>query len=87
MFVYDFSFRSLTAAQDGRSVLLDMGLASQLTRAPKRISEQGCGYVLEVAGDDGVLAAEVLTSRGVRFRRVFRRYDNGEVEETGYDLL
>ena len=47
MFVYDFSFRSLTAAQDGRSVLQDTGIPSQLLRAPKAISEQGCGYVLE----------------------------------------
>ena len=30
MFVYDFSFRSLTAAQDGRSVLQNAGVFSQL---------------------------------------------------------
>ena len=50
MFVYDFSFRSLTAAQDGRSVLQNAGVFSQLARAPKQIAEQGCGYVLEVDG-------------------------------------
>ena len=87
MFVYDFSFRSLTAAQDGRSVLQDIGIPSQLLRAPKAISEQGCGYVLEVSDFEGAQAAEMLRRRGIGFRRVFRRYDNGAVEEAGYDLL
>lgn len=87
MFVYDFSFRSLTGAQNGRSVLQDSGIASLLTRAPKRISEQGCGYVLEVSGADGELAAHELRRSGVGFRRIFRQYDTGEMEELAYDLL
>lgn len=87
MFVYDFSFRSLTGAQNGRSVLQDSGIASLLTRAPKKISEQGCGYVLEVSGADGELAAHALRHSGVGFRRIFRQYDTGEMEELAYDLL
>ena len=70
MFWYDFSFRSLTAAQDGRSVLEHAGIGAELLRAPQAISEQGCGYVVET-----------------RFRRVFRRYETGMVEEAGHDLL
>ena len=87
MFVYDFSFRSLTGAQNGRSVLQDSGIASLLTRAPKWISEQGCGYVLEVSSFDGELAAHVLRCSSVGFRRIFRQYDTGEMEELTYDLL
>lgn len=49
MFWYDFSFRSLTAAQDGRSVLEHAGIGAELLRAPQAISEQGCGYVVETA--------------------------------------
>ena len=87
MFVYDFSFRSLTAAQDGRSVLQNAGVFSQLARAPKQIAEQGCGYVLEVDGPDGAEALTLFLSSGVRFRRVFRQFDNGFVEEAGHDLF
>ena len=87
MFVYDFSFRSLTAAQDGRSVLQDIGIFADLLRAPKAIAEQGCGYMVEVSGFDGAQAFELFLSRGVRFRRVFRRYDDGRVEEASHDLL
>ena len=87
MFVYDFSFRSMTGAQIGRSVLQEAGIPSMLSRAPKQISDQGCGYVLEVSDFEGELAAQALRRRGVGFRRVFRRYDNGEMEELAYDLL
>lgn len=87
MFVYDFSFRSLTAAQDGRSVLFDHGIEAQLARAPQAITQQGCGYVLEVSDMDGARAFELFLASGVRFRRVFRRYENGAMEEAGHDLL
>ncbi len=87
MFVYDFSFRSLTAAQDGRSVLQNAGVFSQLARAPKQIAEQGCGYVLEVRRSGRRRCADAVFAGGVRFRRVFRQFDNGFVEEAGHDLF
>ncbi len=87
MFWYDFSFRSLTAAQDGRSVLEHAGIGAELLRAPQAISEQGCGYVVEIADFEGARAFELFLANGVRFRRVFRQYENGMVEEAGHDLL
>ena len=87
MFWYDFSFRSLTAAQDGRSVLEHAGIGVELLRAPQAISEQGCGYVVETADFDGADALTLFLSSGVRFRRVFRQFDNGFVEEAGHDLF
>lgn len=87
MFWYDFSFRSLTAAQDGRSVLEHVGIGAELLRAPQAISEQGCGYVVETADFEGARAFEQFLANGVRFRRVFRRYENGMVEEAGHDLF
>ena len=87
MFWYDFSFRSLTAAQDGRSVLEHAEIGAELLRAPQAISEQGCGYVVETADFDGAQAFELFLANGVRFRRVFRRYETGMVEEAGHDLL
>ena len=68
---------------DARSAELD----AQLARAPKQIAEQGCGYVLEVDGPDGADALTLFLSSGVRFRRVFRQFDNGFVEEAGHDLF
>ena len=87
MFVYDFSFHSLTAAHSGRSVLQYAGISSQLARAPKCISVQGCGYVLQVAQEDGPAAAQILQVQSVAFRRIFRHYDTGRMEEAGYDLF
>ena len=87
MFVYDFSFRSLTAAQDGRSVLQNAGVFSQLARAPKQIAEQGCGYVLEVDGPDGADAVEMGVARGVSFRRGGREGESGGVAAAGHDLF
>ena len=87
MFLYAFSFRSLTGAQTGRDVLSFSGIAAELSRAPKSIAVQGCGYVLEVSEFDGVRAAGVLRSYGVGYRRVFRLYDDGSVQEAEYDLF
>ena len=70
MFWYDFSFRSLTAAQDGRSVLEHAGIGAELLRAPQAISEQGCGYVVETADFEGAgmgLPGPVLEDGHVEF--------------------
>ena len=87
MFLYAFSFRSLTGAQTGRDVLSFSGIAAELSRAPKSIAVQGCGFVLEVSEADGFRAAEVLQSHGVGYRKVFRLYADGTVQEAGYDLF
>ena len=87
MFLYAFSFRSLTGAQTGRDVLSFCGIASELSRAPKSIAVQGCGYVLEVSEADGARAAEALQSHGVGYRRVFRLYEDGAVQEADHDLF
>ena len=87
MFLYAFSFRSLTGAQTGRDVLNVSGIAAELSRAPKSIAVQGCGFVLEVLEADGARAAQVLREHGVGYRRVFRLYDDGSVQEAEYDLF
>ena len=87
MFLYAFSFRSLTGAQTGRDVLSFSGIAAELSRAPKSIAVQGCGYVLEVLEADGARAAQVLREHGVGYRRVFRLYEDGAVQETDHDLF
>lgn len=87
MFLYAFSFRSLTGAQTGRDVLVLSGIAAELSRAPKSIAVQGCGFVLEVSEGIGLMAAEALQAHGVGYRRVFRLYEDGTVQEADYDLF
>ena len=41
----------------------------------------------EAADFDGAQAFELFLANGVRFRRVFRRYETGMVEEAGHDLF
>ena len=87
MFEYYFTFRAVTPAQHARSVLHSGGVAAAIGRAPRQLSMQGCGYVLEVAAFDGAQAFALFLANGVRVRRVFRRYENGIMEEAGHDLL
>ncbi len=87
MVMIDFSFRSLTAAQSGRGVLLEQGIGALLSRAPKSISELGCGYVLQVAEADGARALAVLRHWGIGFRRIFRQLEGGSLQEVGDGLF
>lgn len=81
MFVYEFTFRSFTAAQIGRNVLMRAQIAAQLLRAPSSLSEQGCGFVLQTTAADGVQAAELLRASGAPFVQVYRCFPNGICQE------
>ena len=81
MFFYEFSFRSLTAAQQGRNVLSGGAISAELLRAPRAIAVQGCAFVLRVRAEDGLRAADLLRAWQSRFLRVFRVYENGYAEE------
>lgn len=81
MFDYVFTFRSLTPAQSARSVLAVEGLPASLERAPKRLSTQGCGYVLRVGSGGAMRALSVFRGRGVAFGHLYRLFHNGAVEE------
>lgn len=87
MVMYDFSFRSLTAAQSGRNVLQDHGIGALLARAPQSISELGCGYILQVAEPDGAQALALLSHWGIGFRRIFRQTEDGLFQEVRDDLF
>jgi hypothetical protein len=81
MFYYAFTFRSLTQAQNGRNVLDRRGVVNWLARAPKTLSDQGCGYLLEVAGQDGGYAASLLRASNSPFARIYALYSDGRFEE------
>lgn len=81
MFSYFFTFRSLTAAQQARNILYTAGIGSELLRAPKSVASQGCGFVLLIAAQDAVPAADLLRAWRARFLRILRVYENGQTEE------
>ncbi len=81
MFIYAFTFRSFTAAQSGRNVLQQLGIAVQLQRAPKQLTEQGCGYVLRVTAADGAHAAGALRVYSAAFVQIYRCFPNGVCQE------
>lgn len=81
MFVYEFTFRSFTAAQGGRGVLQQAGIGCELLRAPRSLSDQGCGYVLRVQAQEGMAAAQALRAWHVSFVQLYRCFPNGVCQE------
>lgn len=81
MHQYCFTFRSVTAAQQGMGVLLRHGIRCELTRTPKSLSSYGCGYALWISGTDGGRAAVTLRQFGVIPAKMIRIYSSGMTEE------
>lgn len=81
MSVYFITFRSVTLAQRGEGILAGEGLRVTLARTPRWMEERGCGYSLRLRTDDPGRWAQLLRRRGIEFRKVYRRHDDGEIEE------
>ncbi len=75
------TFRSITPAQRGESVLRRSGLQCTLTRTPKWMEEQGCGYSLQVRYTQVAKCVEKLRADRVPFRKVYLLRENGSAEE------
>ena len=75
------TFRSVTPAQRGESLLKRAGIDCALHRTPRWMEEQGCGYSLRLRQEDGLPAAELLRQNQVQFRKIYLRQENGRVEE------
>ncbi|MBO5953146.1 MAG: DUF3343 domain-containing protein [Oscillospiraceae bacterium] len=78
---YFVTFRSVTFAQRGESVLRRAGINCSLQRTPRWMEEQGCGYCLRIQQRDAAAAVELFRQRQVAFRKVYRQSDGAEVEE------
>ena len=65
------TFRSVTPAQRGESLLQKMGIRCNLQRTPKVLAEQGCGYSLRVAAAQLPLAVETLKRKGIVYRKTY----------------
>ena len=75
------TFRSVTPAQRGESLLRRAGFECSIQRTPRWMEEQGCGYSLRVRCQDAISCAELLNNGEIPFRKVYLRRENGKVEE------
>lgn len=81
MDVYYITFRSVTPAQRGESMLRKGGYHCVLQRTPKWMQENGCGYCLRLGTnriDDGI---RLLNRGGVPYRKVYQLSPEGDIRE------
>ena len=75
------TFRSVTPAQRGETVLRRAGVECMLSRTPRFMEEQGCGYSLRMDARDIMTAAAFLRQAGIQFRRAYTLREDGTPEE------
>ena len=75
MTAYYFTFRSVTTAQRAADCLRQAFILHTLTRTPKAMATQGCGYSLRVACVRSAEAASELRQAGIAWQRI---YEPGE---------
>lgn len=80
MNVYYITFRSVTYAQRGERVLRGQGIPSVLRRTPKWMEERGCGYSLQLLGQDIHQVRSVLEESRVPYGRIYRQGESGGME-------
>ena len=78
---YHITFRSVTFAQRGQSVLKKAGIASTLLRTPRWMEEQGCGYCLRLRGQELRRARGLMEENGIRYRKAYRTDERGGMVE------
>ena len=81
--MYDclITFRSVTPAQRGEKALRKVGIDCQLSRTPRPMEEQGCGYSLRLNGMQLPRALEILRQKGIAYRKAYRIADGVTPEE------
>lgn len=78
MLGYLITFRSVTPAQRGESLLRKHGLDGTLRRTPRWMEEKGCGYSISVK--DGLGATALLRKHQIPFRKVYLQKSSGMEE-------
>ena len=81
MIVYFITFRSVTPAQRGESLLRKSGFRCSIQRTPRWMQENGCGYCLRLATDRIREAAALLEQAGLPFRKIYTQNMAGDTEE------
>ena len=75
------TFRSVTPAQRGERILQRGGIECMLSRTPKWMEQQGCGYSLRVQSNKAPECAQLLRQEHVDFRKIYLLRENGKGEE------
>lgn len=78
---YYVTFRSITFAQRGQSVLNSMGIPCFLQRTPRWMEEKGCGYCLRLKPGYAREAVDLLRSKSVPFSKLYARRNDDGMEE------
>ena len=81
MSVYFITFRSVTPAQRGESLLRKSGFRSAIQRTPRWMQENGCGYCLRLTTDRIREVAALLGQAGLPFRKIYMQNQAGDTEE------
>lgn len=81
MSLYYITFRSVTPAQRGESLLQKNGFRCVLQRTPKWMQENGCGYGLRLGTERIEDAVRMLEKAGIPFRKVYLLRPEGDTEE------
>ena len=81
MKMYYITFRSVTFAQRGETLLTKRGEICALQRTPRWMEAQGCGYALRVWTRDIAICLELLRSQKLLPRRVYVQGVDGQLEE------
>ena len=74
------TFRSVTFAQRGEGVLRGAHIRCSLSRTPRWMEEQGCGYALKVYCEDITQALSALRREKVTIRRGYIQSPDGTLE-------
>ena len=77
---YLITFRSVTYAQRGERSLGARGISGSLSRTPKWMEQQGCGYGLTLRSANIYKAVDTLRQDGLSWRRVYV-LENGKYQE------
>ena len=81
MNAYYITFRSVTPAQKGESLLHKFGYRCILQRTPRWMEEKGCGYCLRLHTDRIGEVTGLLRKNAVGYRKVYLLQPDGETEE------
>lgn len=81
MEVYLITFRSITPAQRGETLLRRGQIPCTLKRTPGWLQDKGCGYSLRLSKENVLPAVSLLRSAQIPFQKVYYQPEKGRAEE------
>ena len=81
MEVYLITFRSITPAQRGETLLRRGQISCTLKRTPGWLQDKGCGYSLRLSKESILGAVSLLRSAQIPFQKVYYQPEKGRAEE------